>query len=438
MSKKPGFLTPKAISNRIKSKGLQKLRWFCQMCQKQCRDENGFKCHMMSEAHQRQMLLVAENPGMYIGGFSDQFLKDFMWLLSRSYGTRRVSANEVYQVYIKDKNHSHMNATRWETLTGFVCWLGKTGLCEVEHTEKGWFIKYIDRSPEAMEREAASAKKDKMEKDDDERARKVIDQQIARALATKGEEDEGPTYTELQRTSEEEKVVFSLKPGGASAATVDPTDPTNSRGSSPQDEPSPTSTPSNQLPGNSEGFIKSKPPPLTVVQSLPNALKSSKPSTTSGRESVSSHKSSKNAGQKRKLTALDEIRLREEEHKEKRNRRDNWITEGIVVKVVHSKLGERFYKKKGVVSGVKEEFSAVVEMLETGDKIRIDQAHLETVIPAIGKSVQVVNGAYRGHRAILEALDTKNFCVTIQIDQGPARGRIVERVPYEDISKLHS
>lgn len=33
------FLTPKAISNRIKSKGLQKLRWYCQMCQKQCRDE---------------------------------------------------------------------------------------------------------------------------------------------------------------------------------------------------------------------------------------------------------------------------------------------------------------------------------------------------------------------------------------------------------------
>ena len=36
---KAGFLTPKAISNRIKAKGLQKLRWYCQMCQKQCRDE---------------------------------------------------------------------------------------------------------------------------------------------------------------------------------------------------------------------------------------------------------------------------------------------------------------------------------------------------------------------------------------------------------------
>ena len=33
----------KAIGNAIKAKGLQKLRWYCQMCQKQCRDENGFK-----------------------------------------------------------------------------------------------------------------------------------------------------------------------------------------------------------------------------------------------------------------------------------------------------------------------------------------------------------------------------------------------------------
>ncbi len=39
MGKNGGFLTPKAISNRIKAKGLQKLRWYCQSCQKQCRDE---------------------------------------------------------------------------------------------------------------------------------------------------------------------------------------------------------------------------------------------------------------------------------------------------------------------------------------------------------------------------------------------------------------
>lgn len=41
----------KAIGNKIKSKGLGRLRWFCQACEKQCRDENGFKCHTMTEAH---------------------------------------------------------------------------------------------------------------------------------------------------------------------------------------------------------------------------------------------------------------------------------------------------------------------------------------------------------------------------------------------------
>ena len=50
------------IGNRIKAKGLQKLRWYCQMCQKQCRDENGFKCHLTSESHKRQMMVFGQAP----------------------------------------------------------------------------------------------------------------------------------------------------------------------------------------------------------------------------------------------------------------------------------------------------------------------------------------------------------------------------------------
>ena len=60
----------KDLANKMKSKGLQKLRWYCQMCQKQCRDENGFKCHTTSESHQRQLLLFAENPHKYLDEFS--------------------------------------------------------------------------------------------------------------------------------------------------------------------------------------------------------------------------------------------------------------------------------------------------------------------------------------------------------------------------------
>jgi DNA/RNA-binding protein KIN17 len=35
------FGTAKAIGNAMKAKGLQKLRWYCEPCQKQCRDEVG-------------------------------------------------------------------------------------------------------------------------------------------------------------------------------------------------------------------------------------------------------------------------------------------------------------------------------------------------------------------------------------------------------------
>ena len=38
-----------------------------------------------------------------------------------------------------------------------------------------------------------------------------------------------------------------------------------------------------------------------------------------------------------------------------------------------------------VVESVKDKFTGMVKMIETGDKIKIDQAHLETVIPAISR-----------------------------------------------------
>lgn len=132
--------TPKYIANKIKAKGLQKLRWYCQMCQKQCRDENGFKCHTMSESHHRQLLLFAENAHRYMDQFSREFSEGYLNLLKRQFGTRRVPANRVYQEYISDRGHIHMNATQWLTLTAFVKWLGRTGQCVVDETEKGLSI----------------------------------------------------------------------------------------------------------------------------------------------------------------------------------------------------------------------------------------------------------------------------------------------------------
>ena len=72
------------------------------------------------------------------------------------FGTKRVKANTVYQEFIQDKHHQHMNSTRWVTLTEFVKHLGRTGVARVDETEKGWFIAWIDNSPKALEKQVSS------------------------------------------------------------------------------------------------------------------------------------------------------------------------------------------------------------------------------------------------------------------------------------------
>ena len=139
---KNDFLSPKGITNASKAKGLQKLRFYCQVCAKQCRDQNGFKCHITSEAHLRQMELFGQNQSRFIDGYSEEFLKEFLQLMSISHRNSRVAANVVYNEFIANKQHTHMNSTRWTSLTEFVKYLGREGIATVDETPKGWFLTY--------------------------------------------------------------------------------------------------------------------------------------------------------------------------------------------------------------------------------------------------------------------------------------------------------
>ena len=96
------------------------------------------------------MLVVGESAGKHINDFSSQFQAEFVALFSRRYGTKRVKANNVYQQYIQDKHHVHMNSTRWVTLTEFIKHLGRSGIARVDETDKGWFIAWVDNSPKAL------------------------------------------------------------------------------------------------------------------------------------------------------------------------------------------------------------------------------------------------------------------------------------------------
>ncbi|KAK7102717.1 DNA/RNA-binding protein KIN17-like [Littorina saxatilis] len=403
---KPGFLTPKAIANRIKAKGMQKLRWYCQMCQKQCRDENGFKCHMMSESHQRQLLLFAENPDEYVDSFSKEFEEGYCELMKRRFGTKRVHSNIVYQEYIAIRDHVHMNSTMWETLTEFVKWLGREGKCVVDYTEKGWFVQYIDRDPETIRKQESQKAKEKMDMDDEERTSHFIQKQIERAAEMSKTAPTTAEYTELQREDEEQKVTFSMSAAKKEESTV------------------------KKIPVSENLFKK----PAMKEPGEPSTSKQS-----SHKSASSSSSSEKKVGEKRKAkSALDEIMEVEERKKERTNRKDHWLSKDIVVKVVFKRLGDKYYKKKAYVKDVKDLFTGIVKMLDSGDVLKVDQTHLETVIPAIGKSVKVVNGAYRGEEATLESLDEKTFSCSIRLSQGLLKGRVLQGIQYEDISKLHT
>jgi len=215
--------TPKFVANKMKSKGLQRLRWYCQVCEKQCRDENGFKCHTQSEAHLRQMLVVGEHAGSHIANFSSQFQSEFVAMLSRRFGTKRVAANRVYQEYIADKSHLHMNATRWVTLSEFIKHLGRTGIGRVDETEKGWLIAWIDSSPNALSKAEASLKKDRATISDEARERQHIAEQIEKAKGEAAHSESPPHAVEegLKRDDTEKVVLsFSAKPATATALTA--------------------------------------------------------------------------------------------------------------------------------------------------------------------------------------------------------------------------
>ena len=47
------------------------------------------------------------------------------------------------------------------------------GKCVVDQTEKGWFMQYVDRDPEAIRKQEAAQRKEKMDLDDEEKAARL-------------------------------------------------------------------------------------------------------------------------------------------------------------------------------------------------------------------------------------------------------------------------
>jgi DNA/RNA-binding protein KIN17 len=314
------------------------------------RDENGFKCHVASESHVRQMQLIGEDPRKAINDFSNQFLKDFMQLLRTGHGEKKVNVNHFYQEYISNKQHIHMNATKWSSLTEFAKYLGREGMCRVDEDDKnegrsgasGLMISWIDNSPEALRRQEALRKKERQDRGDEELEQKMIREQIRRAKRDgvgAGIEDEEELDTDLPSSGEGikrkdgEKIVlnFGAKRPSPDAVEKPPSPPlTEGDASSPEKEKvsesvAQTTTPSDPV---------NKPQPAKTALSFGLSSATSKPknvfATSSKKHALSGTKKAPSIAPQRPMSEAE--RIMKEELERKRQRESGKVQGGNIFK----------------------------------------------------------------------------------------------------------
>ncbi|KAM9960549.1 hypothetical protein ACTFIW_009691 [Dictyostelium discoideum] len=407
-------LTPKQIANKIKSKGLQRLRWYCQLCEKQCRDENGFKCHISSESHTRQMEVFSNKSSFIVSQYSKEFEEDFLRIMSRQFINSRVPANQVYAEYIKDRHHIHMNATEWTSLTEFVKYLGKTSKCEVEETPKGWFIRYINRDPEYVMRKVSEEKKEKAELNEEERQRLQIEKQIKELNKNKIEQDEiKPTELSKEDLEKMSLLEFNIK----STTNTTTTTTTNNNIFDK------LKTNDNNSGNSSNNNYNDQTNPKPYAKKM------------SAIEEIMFKEKEKERQQKEKLEFEKQQQQQQQLNSDNNNNEEKpWIIKDIVIKIIDKELANgKYYKQKGYIVSVENEFLAKVKLLDSGDILKIDQTLLETVIPQIGSTVIIVNGKYRGKEATIENVNFDDFNAKLYIKDND----ITITLPYESFSKQY-
>lgn len=374
------------------------------MCQKQCRDENGFKCHAMSEGHMRNMQLYADNPTMFRERFSNQFQGNFLRELGRSHNTNKVMATQFYNELIQDREHVHMNSTKWKSLTEFILDMSRQGLLRVEETERGWLIQWVDRSGNSRTAEEVRAAREKMDLDDAERDR-------LRAMA------QAKAAWEAKKNNGGDDKIEEIK-----AADL-------MRGE-----------------GESIGFKLDVVTPQEAA-----AVVAVVPKEKVAWEEEEEQEQQVEVATKRSKSVLEEIyeketRKRHKAESEKATavvapptpevvaKDGGWLRKGLVVKVLNKTIsGGEYYKKKGTIVDVHAGGTiGDVEIFDVGDVIRVGMAHLETVLPREGGIVLVLTGKHAGQEAELRRLNVDSFSADVKV----VRSGDKLTLPYESICKV--
>lgn len=127
-----------------------------------------------------------------IDKYTSQFQKEFLKLLRLSHGEKKVEANKFYNEYIQDKDHVHMNATKFTSLSRFIQHLSREGKIQIhgieevsDDTDPGRFqISYIDNSSESITRRKQLESIQENEKSEQDIKLRILERQISSARSS--------------------------------------------------------------------------------------------------------------------------------------------------------------------------------------------------------------------------------------------------------------
>ena len=483
----------KDIGKRIKMKGLQKLKFYCQICEKQCRDANGFKCHLTSENHLQQMKVFSTQATKMMDQYSKTFEKNFLATLRMRHSTSKVAANTVYQEMIQDKQHTHMNATIWTTLSDFVKYLGKTGQCVVEETDRGWYITYIERDlAKLIQVEQTQRRIDAELAAEIEYQQRMEQQRVAAATSATSnlnavtaptklniseESASAPTLQLSLRTNKKTKKASTSSVVTTSAtlknSVFDDDDDDDDDENDDEDDDEVADSDIHNI----DMSTRIQPLTSTKHQRDPTAVSTSKTATpTTGAEVANDQPkdgpatggmlNSTMTGMPRKGST--NVGLATGTNGSSNNHtitstNDDppWIRSNIMVRIINQTLAEgKYYRQKGYIRQVdpKDPYVAQVHVQLDDDHhknpkvviLQLDQDDLETIGPKRqNDSVCMVRGPYVGWYGTIISFDKKKYSATIELTRRndgderndvpsrPTKSIMIENVDYDDFSKLY-
>jgi DNA/RNA-binding protein KIN17 len=446
--------TPKDIAKRIKAKGLQKLKFWCQVCEKQCRDANGFKCHLTSESHLRQIKLFSEQSTGRLNSYSREFEANFLATLRTRHTTTEVNANNVYQEVIQDRTHVHMNSTIWATLGDFVKYLGRTGKCHVRETERGWYVSYIEQDAARLAMRVTYEQRHEAEQEAERLERERTDRQRVEAAKAldRIHVDQEVKPTELDPNREatvKVKIDHSVVGGNGRKNAAIETDAAQLNVFGGDDDDESDDEEDDNDGGPPPGVLL--PPSFVLNPSSASAAPTSR-SKREGRETNHHHHHNINNNtssthdkhqQFAPASRTHASKLRDDQHSS-----SSWLLPDILVRILDRK--SQFYDRKAVVNrvntirdgnkGSRTEEEAQLTILDTGrdrndggQQVAIRASKLETVVPKEGKQVRVLReGRHRGKGAVVVTRNDRKSRATLRLE---GSGEVLERVPYDDFAK---